>query len=238
MSKKICFLTTGIAVVLVAYLLIGWLKGGDKINQIREEAFYGHLRVLMSDLDAKKRIEACIGLGRLRDPRAVPHLIRALGDRGYVREPGHVAYVCQAAEEALVKIGTPAVPHLCQALRDIDSNVREAACRALGQIGDLQAVPHLCQALRDSNVAVREAACRALGRIGDRQAVPHLIQTLGDSVSYVRSTACWALGAIGDPQAIPHLTKKLKDEDSSVRGAAEEAIRQIRARQAGRQSQP
>jgi HEAT repeat protein len=228
MSKKICFLTTGIAVVLVAYLLIGWLKGGDKINQIREEAFYGHLRVLMSDLDAEKRVQACAGLGRLRDPRAIPHLIQALGDSEEL--------VRKAAREALVKIGTPAVPHLCQALRDSDSDVRRLACEVLGRIGDPQAIPHLIQALGDRNV--RAAACWALGRIGDPQAVPHLIQALGDSEEWVRVEACWALGAIGDPQAIPHLTKKLKDEDSSVRGAAEEAIRQIRARQAGRQSQP
>jgi hypothetical protein len=168
MSKKICFLTTGIAVVLVAYLLIGWLKGGDKINQIREEALYGHLRMLMSDLDPRKRIQACEGLARLRDPRAVPYLIQALGD-GYDS-------VRSAASWALVRIGTPAVPHLIQALQDEDRYVREAACKVLGRIGD--------------------------------------------------------------PQAIPHLTKKLEDEDFSVRKAAEEAIRQIRARQAGKQSQP
>jgi HEAT repeat protein len=133
MSKKICFLTTGIAVVLVAYLLIGWLKGGDKINQIREEAFYGHLRMLMSDLDAVKRIQACEGLGRLRDPRAVPYLIQALGDSN--------SGVRGAASEALVRIGTPAVPPLIQALRDGNSYVRSNACWVLGEIGDRQAVP-------------------------------------------------------------------------------------------------
>jgi hypothetical protein len=45
--------------------------------------------------------------------------------------------------EALGAVGTPAVPPLIQALGDGDSDVREAACWALGEIGDRQAVPAL-----------------------------------------------------------------------------------------------
>jgi hypothetical protein len=43
--------------------------------------------------------------------------------------------------EALGAVGTPAVPPLIQALGDRNSDVRAAACRALGAIGDRQAVP-------------------------------------------------------------------------------------------------
>jgi HEAT repeat protein len=66
------------------------------------------------------------------------------------------------------------------------SDVRSAACRALGEIGDPQAIPHLIQALRDDYSDVRSAACWALGRIGDPQAIPHLIQALQDENAWVR----------------------------------------------------
>ena len=95
--------------------------------------------------------------------------------------------------EALGAVGTPAVSHLIQALRDRDRDVCVAACRALGAIGDGQAVPPLIQALRDWNV--REAACEALVKIG-APAVPHLIQALGDGDWSVRVAACRALGKI------------------------------------------
>jgi HEAT repeat protein len=48
----------------------------------------------------------------------------------------------EAVRAAVVELGTPAVPPLIQALRDgMSRDVRRAACRALGEIGDEQAVP-------------------------------------------------------------------------------------------------
>ena len=164
--------------------------------------------------------------------------------------------------EALGAVGTPAVPPLIQALGDRNSDVRAAACWALGEIGDRRAVPpliqalrdgysnvraaacealvkigapavpHLIQALRDGNSDVRWAACRALGAIGDRQAVPPLIQALGDGDSDVRAAACRALGEIGDGQAVSPLIQALGDWNRDVRVAACEALGEIGDRQA------
>jgi HEAT repeat protein len=58
--------------------------------------------------------------------------------------------VRRAAAEALEKIGPPAVPALIQALRDEKEEVRRAAAKALGEIGDA-----LTQALRDEKEEVR-----------------------------------------------------------------------------------
>ena len=55
----------------------------------------------------------------------------------------------EAVRAAVVELGTPAVSPLIQALGDEDEDVRVAACRALGQIGDPQALPRLIQALED-----------------------------------------------------------------------------------------
>ncbi|OYT68329.1 MAG: hypothetical protein CFK48_11925, partial [Armatimonadetes bacterium CP1_7O] len=90
----------------------------------------------------------------------------------YVRERGE-ALRCAVAE-ALSEVGSPAVPALVQALGDGDVNVRSAACRALGAIGDAAAVPALIKALGDEWSSARSAACRALGAIGDASAVPAL----------------------------------------------------------------
>jgi HEAT repeat protein len=133
--------------------------------------------------------------------------------------------------EALGAVGTPAVPPLIQALGDGNSDVRKAACRALGAIGDRQAVPPLIQALRHGNSDVRAAACEALGAIGDRRAVPPLIQALRDRDSDVREAACEALVKIGAP-AVPHLIQALGDGDWHVREAACRALGAIGDRRA------
>jgi HEAT repeat protein len=187
----------------------------------------------LRDRDRDVRVAACEALGAIGDGQAVPALSvwahagervaqAALQQMGQapLPLPEAVAQVVaqgawgvlvralrhEAVRAAVVELGTPAVPHLIQALGDGDSDVRAAACWALGEIGDRQAVPPLIQALGDGDGYVRAAACRALGEIGDRQAVPPLIQALRDGDSDVRAAACEALGAIGDGQAVPALS--------------------------------
>jgi HEAT repeat protein len=86
----------------------------------------------------------------------------------------------QAAVEALVKIGLPALHALVQMLSDKDWQVRREAAWALGEIGDPKAVPFLIRSLRDKDKYVRRAAAWALGKIGDPQVVPALIDVLKD----------------------------------------------------------
>jgi len=118
-------------------------------------------------------------------------------------------------------------PYLRQALKNEDWQIRRAAARMLGQIGDPQATPALIQALQDEDWRVREAAAEALGQIGDPQATPALIQALQDKKWWVRQAAAWALGQIGNPQATPALIQALQDEEWRVRLAAAKALGQI-----------
>ena len=167
-----------------------------------------------NDTDLKRRLVEAFGAA---GAPAVPALIQALGDsdrdvrraaatraRLRANSQGDSGWdVRRAAAEALVKIGTPAVSPLIQALGDRSENVRAAAAWALGDLGDPQAIPALIQALGDQSENVRWAAAWALGDLGDPQAVPPLIKALRDRSENVRCAAAWALGAIGDPQAIP-----------------------------------
>jgi HEAT repeat protein len=129
------------------------------------------------------------------------------------------ALPAQSVREAVVQLGSAAVPALIQALGDADWNVRRAACEALGEIGDASAVPALIQALGDWAESVRRAACEALGEIGDASAVPALLQALGDKNEDVRRAACEALIQIGAP-AVPALTQAISEWDADMRCAA------------------
>jgi hypothetical protein len=68
--------------------------------------------------------------------------------------------------EALGAVGTPAVPLLIQALGDEDEDVREAACRALGEIGDRQAVPAL-SVWAHAGGRVAQAALQQMGEVDE-----------------------------------------------------------------------
>ena len=165
--------------------------------------------------------------------------------------------VCLKAEQALVKIGTPAVPALIEALDDGiwsgpgtatsalsrigspavpalietfwggDSNVHAKAVIALTQIG-VPAVPALRETLKDGDAKVRSWAVFALGKIGT-PAVPALITALGDPDSWVRSRAAWGLVSIGetDPSVVRFLTEALKDEKGVGHDDAVFALKQI-----------
>jgi len=138
--------------------------------------------------------------------------------------------VRKAAFNALVKIGTPAIPALIIALGDSKSYVREAAFNALEKLNALTTELKVQRYIADlgyGGPAVREAACNALGAIGPApsSAVPVLIIiALGCSDPNVRKAACNALGAIGSEakDAIASLTALMKDskDDELIVAAA------------------
>ena len=106
---------------------------------------------------------------------------------GVVREGlvGRNASVRVAAAEALMLVGpSPAdVPVLVKVSKDSTSGAKEAAARALGQIGTgaKDAVPRLIDLLNDRDQDVRMAAAESLGRIGLPAAAP-AIPKLKDAV--------------------------------------------------------
>ncbi len=87
-----------------------------------------------------------------------------------------------AAEDALGRIGAPAVPALMDALRSTNPSVRRKAVEVLGRMGEdaSPAVPALTALLDDPDFGVRKAAARTLGQIGPaaKDAVPALMRAL------------------------------------------------------------
>ena len=103
----------------------------------------------------------------------------------------------RAASEALVNIGSPAISPLIDALKDNNPDVRWAAIRALGKLGDPSAVKPIIKALRDEDSGVRKTAAEALGKIGDARATVALIAAVDDEDWSVRQAAVESLGKVG-----------------------------------------
>ncbi|WP_334810266.1 HEAT repeat domain-containing protein [Nostoc sp.] len=133
------------------------------------------------------------------------------------------AHIRSLAADALVNIGSPAVPSLIEALKNQDINLRWHAASVLGDLGAeaAPAVSALSAALQDEDGQVRLYATLALGNIGTaaKAAVPSLMAALQDKEQFVRIYVPSALRKIGVEAkvAVPVLTAALKDKNPTVR---------------------
>jgi twitching motility protein PilT len=115
---------------------------------------------MLNDRDWWLRITACDTLGRLRDPRAVPGLVRALQDED----------TRWAALDALSQIGSPAaVENLLPLIDDKRPEVRLDAIRAAGKFNDRRTLPRIQKRmLHDPSPDVRVMAAQTLKSITDK----------------------------------------------------------------------
>jgi len=107
--------------------------------------------------DGNLRWGAAIALGKIRDPRAVEHLIRALADK----------YENVRAESAssLAGIGKPALGPLLRFLKFSDGPARLEVVSALGEMRDSEAIQPLLQMLENAEEEERKEIADALDKI-------------------------------------------------------------------------
>jgi HEAT repeat protein len=152
--KKYAFLT---AVLLLCFM---GTAVADEIDGLMEQ---------LSNGNPAERLTAAKELGGSKDPRGVGPLIKALkSDRNWD--------VRLAAEDALVRIGSPSVTPLIQLLTKEDNCfVRRRATRALKEIKDPHSVEALENAvLKDADCCVRRFAAAALADLNDPKAAEFL----------------------------------------------------------------
>jgi HEAT repeat protein len=117
-----------------------------------------------------------------------------------------------------------AVALLLRLLDDRELPVVEAACFALGELGDqaVQAVGKLSEVAKTHREALcREAAVAALGAVGDPRGLPAIIDATSDKPA-VRRRAVIALAPFSGPEVDAALERALSDRDWQVRQAAED----------------
>jgi HEAT repeat protein len=211
------------------------------LGQIGDNTAVPKLIECLKDIESIVRSTACTALGLIGDTAAIPALrvhaeimeeaqqaLAKLGGTSMalqeavrsLAEQSQWGVLCRAltsnkVRAAIMQLGSSAVPALIDALRDDDTEIRQAACTALGQIRDKAPVPSLIEHLKDTNRDVRKAACTALGQIRDSSAVPALISLLCDEEVDVRITATDALVNIGEA-AIPALQEAITSGDPTI----------------------
>jgi HEAT repeat protein len=129
------------------------------------------------DPDNKVVCKAVFVLGQLNDTRAIPALIRLLG-----HDNREVETMLMSVLEGF---GAVALPHVIEAMRHDQWQVREHAADVLGVIGMEKALPVLILALTDTQWQVRFASVTALGHIGGIEAKEALLAMPTDSDSRV-----------------------------------------------------
>lgn len=139
--------------------------------------------------------------------QALPVLIQLLGHG--------CKYVRRNAVWAITKLGpeaTPALPALCNALKDVDPRTGGGAAQAIGAIGPAaaDAIPALAETMRGTNVVLCRLASKALSQIGPA-ALPTLVTHLKHYDPFVRGEAAVALGWMGRGAvaAVPSLVQLL-----------------------------
>eukprot|EP00811_Abedinium_folium_P032309 NODE_5365_length_1778_cov_7.777105.p1 GENE.NODE_5365_length_1778_cov_7.777105~~NODE_5365_length_1778_cov_7.777105.p1 ORF type:complete len:512 (-),score=79.85 NODE_5365_length_1778_cov_7.777105:99-1634(-) len=171
------------------------------------------------------RAYAALGEGS-EDPQAFATLASCLSHWSwYVREP---------AVAAAGKVAPKGHQHaLAPLLHDGDSEVRQAAIRAIARLaerGNARTVDTMVACLEDDDDFVRRAAFSVLPRVaerGDSRAIEAAVTRLEHKAWIWRGAAVRALERLvqhGDTAVVTALLPRLKDEDRNVRHVAVKAL--------------
>jgi HEAT repeat protein len=129
------------------------------LGTISEPAAVHALIALTAEADSEVRAAVFYALGQQRAPEAITPLMFALSERS--------PYLARLAADALIQIGAPAVPALCEALdREVEPAVRVNLARALALIADTRSIPALFRALDDDSAIVQHWADQGLEKMG------------------------------------------------------------------------
>jgi HEAT repeat protein len=110
--------------------------------------------------DPAREVRQCAALGLAIKPSesAIQPLVRALSD-----EDGMVSSL---AVNALVKVGSSAVPALIEVVKDAQQSARIHALRALAEIRDHRAIPVMMKVMEEESVLLQHWAKEGLDRLG------------------------------------------------------------------------
>lgn len=207
------------ATLFLSACAVSGAPSGDSPAATSHAGLHNQLRAR----DAATRSNAACEIGKLGPAGAfaVPALVAMLGDeRRYLAGDinGHDIHStpAESAADALVEIGTPAVPALMKAVRDPDPDVRSRSVYALGRIGDPRAVDTLVRAMRDRDRDVRLTAAIWTHQT-DEKLLDATIRALNDRDEAVRWEASKNMQSYADnPRALAPMIATLGNNTSDV----------------------
>jgi HEAT repeat protein len=183
------------------------------------------------DKHPQLREYAAKALGKLGDPAAIPHLVKAL-------VPGKTIYSFedQDASDALRAISREwpktdgaqaAFPFLAEALveKEIDSKGRERLVSYMYRINEQRLFDPLTKALERADAS--PSLVSTLAKVDHPGRFEAILRCLHHQNHYVRQAAVRALVALGDPRARPDVEALLTDPHWLVRSEAKTALEKL-----------
>ena len=207
-------------------------KAARALGELEEYQAVDPLIALLQERRSVLREAAAQALGRIGDPRAIEPLVALLTSRTSQSSRLTAAQALgQLGASKRAAVGIQIASALIRALKDRDSNVRQSALRALGEIGAPAAGP-LTAALQDRHSS--PAAIRSLAKIG-APAVEPLLACIKDEQASVRGAAAALLGEIGTQVEDNTLYERigealvslLLDEGQTVQAAAAQGLARL-----------
>ena len=183
----------------------------------------GALRWILSHPEAlaHRPIPVLSGLLRSFGPASRELLVRAIEQN---MPPPHLE--CALIDALGVSRCRSARPAIEQRLRSPHTEVRIAASRALGRLGQTEAAAALTLALTDEAWPVRALAAKSLGRVRAVSAVDALVERVSDRSWWVRHHAAYALAKVGSEGRDALCELVVRSEDPYAREMAREALDQ------------
>ncbi len=197
--------------------------------------------------DPVARQVAVIGLGRLRDPSALPALSAALQDsspgvrRNAAHAIGFIGAHHGAQGEARAQLDASIAMSLARGAAGPKGDIRAAIGASMKRIPRMAALTAIAQLLRGGQEAERAAAAYLLGHVPDELGLREALQ---DASAEVRKRGALASGSARLPSLRPELEQALSDLDWSVRVGAAEGLKRLASLEAlpsleqARQSEP
>ncbi len=186
------------------------------MNEIKKLA-----KQLYSD-DSNAVMQATWKLGEIKDVRAAEVLLEFLKADCNAFGTNHLRARQKDVQDALIKLGKPAVPALLKELNERDFDI--TMIHILGEIRDASATPDIITFLEDANYQVRKRAVIALGQIGDSRAITPLFKLLGKYDQDFDSRIVFSLNGIG---SVYGLIKALESPTFLIRNPAFDYLRRL-----------
>jgi len=133
------------------------------LGKIGDTTAFNDVSLRMQDSVEVVRKSAAVALGKLKDKRSIPHLVRGLSDPHFS--------VRMSSANSLVEIGEPAIKPLLFLLDHSGAPTLHLAIESLGKLKCEEAVSALLEKLKDEDWATRAFAVEALGEIGDQRGI-------------------------------------------------------------------